>query len=182
VASRRLFPLTEKSDPAQLRTSQTDGWTSLASKAEALLQPSNRRPLGAGLFRKFRLRCSYSDGDPILNQPQLQLRFLTAASDPYPGQGLQPATLTLPRAATVVPLCSSSTTEWFSLAQGSQHDLSGNTDRGATLQVRLKWITGADNIVASLYEVVLECWDFTSPNTGSSVTIIHESTLVRSCD
>ena len=179
VASRRLFPLSDPQPPVVLTSSDT--WTTLSlPEIGDLLRTSTNTPPNPGSYRKFRLRCSYSDVMPGLKKPQLQLKFQPGPSNPFPA-GLTPAVLTLPRASTITSLCYSTETEWFTLGQGSVLDFDGQLDKCAMLAARYTSVSGSTGLQATLYEVVMECWDFSSPNASSSVAVIHESTLVSLC-
>lgn len=57
-------------------------------------------------------------------------------------------------------------------------DLHDQLDAPAAVAARCTNASSNLNLSAVLYELVLECWDFTSPKVTSSVAIIHDSSLV----
>lgn len=180
IASRRIFPPTDSAAPQQMVLEISDEWTKLEPEVACLLRTTTDNPPNQGSYRMYRFRCSYSDSVPGLQKPELQFKVLPAArTSSTPGLGrLTPEILSVPRASTIDSMAYSSVTSWFTVGQGSVTDLHDQLDAPAAVAARYTNASSNLNLSAVLYELVLECWDFTSPKVTSSVAIIHDSSLV----
>ncbi|KAH2916623.1 hypothetical protein KXW73_004141 [Aspergillus fumigatus] len=180
IASRRIFPPTDSAAPQQMVLEISDEWTKLEPEVACLLRTTTDNPPNQGSYRMYRFRCSYSDSVPGLQKPELQFKVLPAArTSSTPGLGrLTPEILSVPRASTIDSMAYSSVTSWFTVGQGSVTDLHDQLDAPAAVAARYTNASSNLNLSAVLYELVLECWDFTSPKVTSSVAIIHDSSLL----
>ncbi|KAH1987168.1 hypothetical protein KXV74_003666 [Aspergillus fumigatus] len=180
IASRRIFPPTDSAAPQQMVLEISDEWTKLEPEVACLLRTTTDNPPNQGSYRMYRFRCSYSDSVPGLQKPELQFKVLPAArTSSTPGLGrLTPEILSVPRASAIDSMAYSSVTSWFTVGQGSVTDLHDQLDAPAAVAARCTNASSNLNLSAVLYELVLECWDFTSPKVTSSVAIIHDSSLL----
>ncbi|RHZ63056.1 uncharacterized protein CDV56_105546 [Aspergillus thermomutatus] len=179
IASRRIFPPTDSAVPQQMVLEISDEWTNLEPEVACLLRTTTDNPPNQGSYRKYRLRCSYSDSVPGLQKPELQFKLMPGhqlSSSPSLSR-LTPEILSVPRASTIDTMAYSSVTSWFTVGQGSVTDLQDLLDASAVVAARYTNASSNLNLSAVLYELVLECWDFTSPQVTSSVAIIHDNEL-----
>ncbi|RHZ63818.1 hypothetical protein CDV55_105425 [Aspergillus turcosus] len=174
VSSRRMFPLVDNGEHLALNPSSAGQWTTVGMSAAAMLKPTQSRPLNAGLYRKFRLRCNYTQDTKSFETPAIQFRV---TGHYYPAPGIAPSQISLAPAAKPFDLYTNSATDWFTLGQGSINDLSPSEGFTGKVEARLPLVPHGSANSASLNEVVLECWDFTSPDANDPVAIIHESSL-----
>lgn len=170
-----MFPLVDNGENLALTPSSTGQWTTVGMSAAAMLKPTQDRPLNAGLYRKFRLRCNYTQDTKSFETPAIQFHV----SGPYPAPGIAPSQISIEPAAKPFDWYTNSATDWFTLGQGSINNLSPNEGLTGKVEARLPLVPDGSANNASLNEVVLECWDFTSPDASDPVAIIHESSLVK---
>jgi Concanavalin A-like lectin/glucanases superfamily len=171
VGSRLLFPIHSRSDKLNFNSTNREIWQQTITAATLLGSPFLE--VDEGLFRRFRLRCTYY-GESATNA--FQLSFLQG-SNPFPTTNLLPNILTLPAQAIAKTSMVTNYTTFFTVNTGTQSEIDPFIQEDGTLSVRYHGSDNSNSVQACLYEVVLECWDMTGSSTGLSPILAADRSL-----
>ncbi|KFY97689.1 hypothetical protein V500_01959 [Pseudogymnoascus sp. VKM F-4518 (FW-2643)] len=179
VASRRLFPVADCADQTPVAFNNASGyeWKTCQPRVGAVLMPGTSPVPGPGSFRKYRLRCNYTDGLAMSGTPHLQLRFTGGTLPSPPAVTFDPSVLDLPPASSSTGTTRSALTQFFTVGDGSGNEIYSALRRSADLQIQYAGAIDT-GLTAALYEAVMEFWDFTSPDASDTVVLPRATTLV----
>ncbi len=187
VASRRIWPPNDGDHSPVTFTRNGDyGWKSVFPfpyvTADMLIPrlPVDSSCLpGPGSYRKFRLRCSYTDGFATSGTPHLQLQFIGDIMHPPPSP-LWPEVLDLPSVNSRDRYIREAHTQFFTVGDGSASQIEALYRKAGLLRAQLAGTARLENTAkGELFEAVMEYWDFTCPDEDGAVVLPRATTLVR---
>ncbi len=178
VASRRIHPPNNSGQPFPNPTDpSTSPW--VAKEWKCIGPAVNNVPgfpaePSPGSYRKYRLKSSYDKAGPLQDHDStVTFAFSTSSSGLTAMPGLNPSALQVQTGGTPSTISTTGTTPWFTWGDGTSVDISAHLGEAAYLVAQF---SSANAQPPRILEVVLECWDFTTPYALE--VAIPESTLV----
>jgi len=176
VGVKRLFPIAAI-EPVTFSENTGFDWKIVepaAKFASILGAPFSQQ--NSSTYRQFRFRVTYYDSLASVGDTSIQLSISHDGS--FPAGTLSTDNLVLPAARC--PRGSTSATAytpWFTVGNGAVDKLQPYLNTNASLSVRYTASAGSA-LSAIVYNVDLECWDFTSPIAFDTAIVPDTTSLV----
>lgn len=98
---------------------------------------------------------------------------LKQTTTPFPAPNLNPAILSLPPVVVLRTTSRTRTIDYFTVGLGSRNGLALYLQSDGTFSVRYQGYVAPGAAESKIYEIVLECWDFTSALTRGKAVLLY---------